>query len=937
MRKTLFLGLIIFLSFQQTFSQSWRRVGHWGNAYSDISWINSNVGYISGNNIFLKTQDGGLSWRELVAPSTGATVAMDFFDENNGLVLGQHGEYFITGDGGSSWSRHTFADGLQLNAVSYLTSSKIIMIADEGMYYLSEDSGSSWQSKQVNARRSLHGIHFTGEKTMGYMVGGEGFIAKTEDGGQSWQELPSEIDTDIYGVYAVNDSVAYAVGALGSIVKTENTGVDWQFINSGLDTDLTHISFNRSNPSIGVIGGKKGTILRTINAGLTFIQANSRITEDINSIRFQFNSNTVFAVANSGSFIRSNNSGGSWSIVMRGNANNFTAAHFTSDVRGYITGENGLVLLTGNEGRTFTDRSRPISLPFNALQFVNNNWGYVTGNNGNVITTTNAGGNWTTLNPGTNRNINGLHFFSLDQGYIVGDRGFISRTENRGVNWSQVHSGESSANFMDIDFFDQENGIIVGSGAYIGVMEEGAAWRRVNLPTSANLVSIAILDDQSAIVVGEQGVALKTTDRGKSWQVLPLGINEDLNDVFFNDDAVGFIAGSNGLMLRTQDGGETWEQQETGTSQDLTGISFGGLNVGYAVGHYGMLLQYTCQVPEQPTTIFGEQSVCLGQQIYRVQEQDDPDALFEWRVDGGTILEGQGSNRLVVRWDRPGRNAVMVRGQNNCGNSPTTAMEVVVSQEPEQPAAVMGEGVVCLSTMEEFYVDSIPGTEYLWQVTGGVVRGGQGTPKITIEWTVLGEQSLRVSTSNPCGTGPTSEKIINVLTVPDQPGAIQGPEWVGFEVRTYEVPRIQDINYQWTVGEGGRIIEGQGTSKVSVEWDRDGEYELSVTPMNACETGPTSKMNVRVDLITSLGPDREESQSRLLLYPNPSEGRITLNVKGISQLNSLKIYNSLGQLIREMAPNPGQEIFVVDDLPKGMHTIIIQGRSTELVKKIWVK
>jgi photosystem II stability/assembly factor-like uncharacterized protein len=937
MRRILFLALVIFLSCQQTFSQSWRRVGNWGNAYSDISWINSNVGYISGNNIFLKTQDGGLSWSELVAPTTGGTVAMDFIDENNGLVLGKGGEYFITGDGGASWSGNTFADGFQLNAVTYLSPTRIIIIAEGGIYYLSEDRGSTWQRTQVHSDRSLNGLHFVGGKDLGYMVGEEGFILKTKDGGQSWQELQSEIDADLHGVYAVNDSVAYAVGALGTIVKTENEGEDWQFINSGLDTDLTHVSFNRTNPSIGVIGGGNGTILRTINAGLTFIQSNSRISQHINAISFQLTSNTVFAVANAGLLIRSNNSGGSWSIVMSGNGNNFTAAHFTSDVRGYITGENGLVLLTGNEGRTFTDRSRPISLPFNALQFVTNNGGYVTGNNGNVISTTNSGANWTTLNPGTNRNINGLHFFTLDRGYIVGDRGYISRTDNRGVNWSLINSGESSSNLMDIDFFDEENGIVVGTGAYIGIMEEGAAWRRLDPPTSVDLVALAILDDQAAIVVGEQGTVLKTADRGQSWQVLPIGFTDHLNDVFFLDDAVGFIAGNNGLMLRTQDGGETWEQQATGTSQHLTGISFGGLNVGYAVGHYGMLLQYTCQVPEQPTTIFGEQNVCMGQQIYRIQEQDDPDALLEWRVDGGTILEGQGSNRVVIRWDRPGRNAVMVRGQNDCGNSPTTAMEVVVSQEPEQPAAIMGEGVVCLSTMGEFHVDSIPGTDYFWQVSGGVVRGGQGTPKITIEWTVLGQQSLKVSTSNPCGTGPTSEKIIKVLTVPDQPGAIQGPDRVGLEVTTYEVPVIQDINYQWSVGEGGRIIEGQGSGKISVEWERDGEYELVVTPMNACETGPSRRMNVRVDLITSIVPDREESESRILLYPNPSEGRVTLSVKGIAQPNSIQIFNSLGQLIRELKPEPGQNLFEIHALPMGMHTVIIRGRSSEFVRKLWVK
>ncbi|WP_114748410.1 YCF48-related protein [Pleomorphovibrio marinus] len=936
MRKIFFLGLLIFLGYHQTFSQSWRRVGNWGNAYSDVNWISSNVGYISGSNIFLKTQDGGLSWSELAVPTTGATVAMDFFDENNGIVLGLSGELFRTRDGAQTWQSHTFAEQSQLNAITYLSSDKILLSADNGIYYLSENGGANWEKHQANTEKNLNGLHFLQGTDFGFMVGDGALILKTQNGGQSWEEMPTDFDSDLYGVYAVNDTIAYAVGAFGTIVKTENAGNDWQFINSGIDTDLTNISVNRTNHSIAVISGKNGTVLRTVNAGLTFIQSNSRTTEDINAITFRHSSNTVFAVANSGFLISSNNSGASWSILMSGNANNFTGTHFTSDVRGYIIGENGLVLLTGNEGRTYTNRSRPLSLPFNALQFVTNNGGYVTGNNGNVISTTNSGANWTTLNPGTNRNINGLHFFNLDRGYIVGDRGFISHTVNRGVNWTAISSGESNSNFRDINFFDEENGIIVGTGGYIGRMEDGGVWGKVEVPTTADFFAIAILDDQSAIVVGANGTAYKTSDRGNSWQSLNLNQDEDFNDITFIDDAVGFITGSRGLMLRTQDAGDTWERQETGTSQHLTGISFGDLNVGYAVGHNGILLQYTCQVPEQPTTIFGEENICLGQQIYRVQEGDDPDAIYEWRVDGGTILEGQGTNRLVVRWDRAGRNAIMVRGQNNCGNSPTRAMEVVVSQQPDQPTPILGEGVVCLNSMEEFYVDSIPGTEYLWQVAGGVVRGGQGSPKITIEWTVLGQHNLTVSTRNPCGVGPTSEKVIKVLTVPNQPAAIQGPDLVGFESRTYEIPAVQDVNYQWALEDGGRILEGQGTNRVLVEWERNGEFVLSVTPMNACETGPSSNMSVRVDLITSI-PDREEINPDIRIYPNPSQGKLTIETKGIPSVTSIHVYNAMGQMLQELSPLEGQHRLEMQDLPKGLHTIIIRSRSKEYVRKIWVK
>src|SRR5690606_26565996 len=140
------------------------------------------------------------------------------------------------------------------------------------------------------------------------------------------------------------------------------------------------------------ISGKNGTILRTVNGGLTFATAGSRTTQAINGINFRPNSNIVYAVAGSGVVISSTNSGGSWTLRYSGRANNYTGVQFTTDLRGYIIGEEGLSLLTGNGGTSFTVRSRPLSLPFNALHFVSNTAGYISGNNGNIITTTNSGG-----------------------------------------------------------------------------------------------------------------------------------------------------------------------------------------------------------------------------------------------------------------------------------------------------------------------------------------------------------------------------------------------------------------------------------------------------------------------------------------------------------------------------------------------------------------
>ncbi|WP_162343365.1 YCF48-related protein [Cyclobacterium salsum] len=934
MKRALFLVFVLLVGIQEIFGQSWRRVGDWGNDYSAIHWVNENVGYIAGENIFLKSIDGGLSWVEIKSPSGGILLDLAFYDEQFGLVIDDEGRLHRTTNGGTNWTGYRHSENTSWKKISFVNNEVLIVTGSSGAMIRSDDRGVSWEEVLTPSTADINGFMFVNE-TLGFAVTSDAEILKSTNSGQDWERFPSGFQAALNGIHFTDDTTGYAVGSLGTIIKTVDGGRNWQYINSGIDSDLHEVVFNPAFPQIGVISGDNGTILRTDNGGLTFSASNSRTLQGIKDLAFRPETNSVMGVGSSGNLIASNNSGGNWAIRLSGRANDYTSIEFTTDLRGYLAGDQGLILLTGNGGNSFLDRSRPISLPFNSLYFVSGNVGYVSGNNGNILSTTNSGGTWTTLNPGTNRNVNGLYFFDINRGFAVGDRGLITKTENRGVNWELVPSGYNEVNFRDILFFDEDTGLIIGDQGYLLRSENGGTnWARVNLNQTTKLRALAMMDENTAMLVGGAGTVFKTEDKGDSWMRLETGFSVDFSDVEFLDESVGFITGEGGTILRTFDTGETWEKLSTGTFQDFTGLSFGDLNVGYAAGENGIFYQYTCQVPLDIATIFGEEDICLSQQIYTIQDLEEEGTSYEWRVDGGTILEGQGSTRIVVLWDEPGRNAVMVRGQNNCGNGNTTALEVVVSEEPQQTAAIQGEGVVCVNTLEEYYVDSIPGTQYFWETTGGVVRSGQGTARITLEWTNLNNQSISVSTTNPCGQGPTTEKLIQVITIPEQPAPINGPGRVGFQEADYDVAAVQDINYQWSLDGGGEIIEGQGTASVRIRWNDEGDHQLEVTPMNACNQGPSQVLPVNVNLITSLPETGADADIRL--FPSPSFGNVHLQVQGLPALVRLEVFNASGQKIREMQTQEGQFVYPITDLPKGLHVVVIRTRTATYKRKIIV-
>lgn len=934
--KKAFCILLVFFLFQEiTLAQSWRRVGGWGNQFTGVAWVNEEVGFISGNQVILKTIDGGLSWTEQEAPTKNRMMAVDFANESLGLMVGEQGQVYRTSNGGNSWQLVNLGSSVSLKKVKFLSENRAYIVGENGETYRSTNGGQSWARQNIGTTADLNSLYFANSDT-GYVAAENGQVFRTFNGGNNWSVSNTNQNTPLNDVHFVNGKVGYAVGNVGTILKTSDAGNSWERINSGTERNLLAVAFNRTNTDFGTITGENATLMRTTNAGLTFDGININNSETYVDASFRTTSNLVFAVGSNGFLISSTNSGQSWSLRLSGREIDYTGTQFRTATLGYIIGPSGRVFSTNNGGNTLVDRSRPLSVVFNDLFFTTNAFGYIAGENGNILRTTNSGGNWTSLNPGTNNNINGLFFFNNNLGYAVGDAGFLARTENAGVNWETINIGNSNFNFRSIAFFDPESGIVIGSGGFVAVLEDGE-WKRITSGTNQNLNGLAMLDEQTAVAIGSGGAIIKTENKGITWTRINTTFNQNLSAIEFLDESVGFIAGERGLIIQTKDGGENWERLVTSTFQDFTGISFGTLSNGFAVGEKGSLFNYDCQVPETPTVIFGENNICLSQQVYTVQEAVELDTEFEWRVDGGTILEGQGTTRIVVAWDVPGRNAVLVRGQNFCGNSGTTGLEVLVSTEPEMIDEIEGEGAVCLESFMEYSIEDIPGTNFIWEVSGGLITEGQGTNKIVVRWINVNDQSVSVTPSNPCGNGETFVKEIMVQTPPQMPSVISGPEMVGLTEEEYSVVNVAEVNYQWQIsGQGGRIVDGQGTSQVTVQWEREGDFTISVTPENGCDEGETRTLPVNVNLITSIVERPFETES-VSLYPNPSSGEFNLKLRGISGIRKISIHNALGQTLNEVIPVEGMFEFKFDNMPKGLHTISIQTRDKEIFKKILVK
>lgn len=932
MQKTFGLFLIGMLLGTQLFSQTWIRMQSWGLDFESITWVDESVGFTVGENLILRTSDGGNTWEELPVSFEGKLLDVSFWDENTGVAVGENGLILKTQDAGNTWTQIASGTSQSLKSVAFSSQNRILALSGAGEILLSTNSGETWTTVNSGTSRSLNEISFIKSDTA-YVVGNQGLILRTFDGGSQWTSLTSGLTVNLNGIAFSTSLIGYAVGDGGSIIKTLDGGETWSSQISPVSTNLQKIAISTLDSRIVTVVGDLATALRSTNSGATFGKADlgATNTRNLKALAYKPASNLVFAVGQDGYLISSTNGGSTYSQQLAGIRNDFSATDFKTDRTGHITGQRGADYATGNGATSLVYRPIPEEIDIVGMDYWNTSFGYVGAASGKIYRTGNGGTSWVPVSVQTPETITGFYLFAPSVLYITGTNGYIARSFDSGVTWDAAGiQTNTNENLRDITYFDYQVGFAIGDNGQISWTNGGSIWENLPKLTSEELNALSKLDSNSAVIVGDAGVILKSVDKAKTWKKINVPYTENLNSVDFWDKNLGFISGDNGLILQTKDGGESWVKIPSGTIRNITGISVGTPTVAFAVGDDGTILRYECIPPTDLSEITGENQLCLTVGHYSITDSGIPGAQLVWRADGGEIISGQGTNQIEVLWKTTGRNGVYVSMENFCGNGKTSSMEVIVSSIPS-PIQMEGSGSVCLNETNIYSLPKLDGMSYTWEVSGGEVVYGQGTSEVNVKWNFSGNQELRVIQENPCGKAAPIIKPISVNLAPDQPGEIVGETQTGLWETEYEVPAQAEVNFKWQISnEGGTILQGQGTEKVTVLWEKEGDFQLSVTPENECNEGEARVLNVNINVITSL-PEEEDLNVRV--FPNPSSGAVNLHL-GSGNYKNIQVINALGQVIQSFDLTISTKEITLEHLPRGMNLIQVYSESSVLVRKV---
>ncbi len=283
----------------------------------NVFFINSNTGWLCGNNApaevmpkgkIWKTTNQGLNWSQTVFLDSTTIRSVYFSDINTGYAVGVQTPVgaiaYKSTDGGTSWVK--FANILTTlrgaRDLYFLNSNTGWIAAANGdaenqypVIIKTTNGGITWSYNNIGGwiRTVLSHIVFFNDQT-GYAGGSRDTtilgttplprMFKSTNGGVSWvyQDLPTTVSPNIHfinGMFFQDVNTGWAAGDRGSISYTSNGGTNWIYQNSGQNTGI-NMEDVFLNSGIGWAVGSNGTLLKTTNGGITFVSPINNIVPE---------------------------------------------------------------------------------------------------------------------------------------------------------------------------------------------------------------------------------------------------------------------------------------------------------------------------------------------------------------------------------------------------------------------------------------------------------------------------------------------------------------------------------------------------------------------------------------------------------------------------------------------------------------------------------
>lgn len=236
---------------------------------------------------------------------------------------------------------------------------RIVAVGDHGIILLSDDGGKSHrQAKSVPVDATLTSVSFANE-TVGWAAGHWGTVLRTEDGGETWtrQRLDTTQDRPLFAIRFSDPNHGVAVGLWSLVLVTEDGGKSWQTVElappeGAKKADLNLLGLFADPTGRLFAAAEKGMVLRSDDRGRHWTYLATGYQGSFWT-GLAASDGSLLAAGLRGSLYRSTDDGRNWTRIDTRSKSSITAlAQAGEEILG--VGLDGLVLRSADGGGSFT-------------------------------------------------------------------------------------------------------------------------------------------------------------------------------------------------------------------------------------------------------------------------------------------------------------------------------------------------------------------------------------------------------------------------------------------------------------------------------------------------------------------------------------------------------------------------------------------------------
>ena len=441
--------------------------------------------------------------------------------------------------------------------------------------------------------------------------------------------------------------------------------------------------------------------------------------------------------------------------------------------------------------------------------------------------------------------------------------------------------------------------------------------------------SIRVRDDNACLNIYDANPVTLTQPEALSFANVEVSDNTCYES---NDGAIIADAqGGSGALEYSIDGGDTW--QSDGSFEELP------------AGSYILMVQdengcqFACEM--NPITITQPEELVLS----GVEATD----ITCYGQDNGTIeiFAGGGTGTLTysiddgANWQSSGEFTglgegaydVWVKDANSC-----------MTPWPENPVNITEPQELAFVDVSVSDVSCHGDEDGRIEVTG---QGGTGALSYSIN---DGQSYMAVTTFDELEPGDYNLWMQDAngctLEYGDNPITIENPEPLEVAINaepgsdvlvgdtvTLSASTNYIVNYDWQPG-------GQSSAAIAVSSQEAGEQNYSVTVTNA--NNCTAMASQSIVFAVPTGVELDEAQAKIIVMPNPSDGRFAVAVQGINFPVNIAIFDGTGNLVvhkEDLRPQQGslEQSFNFSQRANGMYYIKVMTENNQWVKKLVIQ